>query len=72
MDFVGNSDFQVEEILKDLGIGSVDALFESIPDSIREPAPAQDDGLSEWEGLQLMERLSEENSYLKNATRKAK
>ena len=63
MDFVANTDKQMSEMLKTIGVTSVDELFSVIPDKIRLPRPASDDGLSEFEGLQLLQSLAEKNSF---------
>lgn len=64
MDFVANQKEQIDEMLKVIGVDSIDALFAAIPSALRRARPTEDDGLSEFEGLQLMEALSKENRYL--------
>lgn len=68
MDFISNKKAQIEEMLKVLGKKDVLELFSAIPPSILLPAPVEDDGLSEYEGLKLMEKISSQNSFpaLKN------
>ena len=63
MDFVSNQKPQIDAMLKEIGIGSVEELFEAIPQSLRLSPPTEQDGLSEFEGLQLMDALSKKNSY---------
>lgn len=63
MDFVSNQKLQIEAMLQEIGVASIEALFDAIPDSLKHPPPLQDDGLSEFEGLQLMESLAQKNSY---------
>lgn len=63
MDFVSNQKPQIDAMLQEIGIGSIEELFEVIPQSLRISAPTDQDGLSEFEGLQLMEALSKKNSY---------
>lgn len=63
MDFISNSQPQIDEMLRDLGISSVDELFSAIPEAIRLPRPVCDDGMSELEGLRHMEALAKKNTY---------
>lgn len=58
MDFISNQFSQIKQMLQDLGIRQVQDLFESIPPSILEPAPIEDDGLSEYEGFKMMEAIA--------------
>jgi glycine dehydrogenase subunit 1 len=63
MDFISNKEPQIREMLKAVGVNSIDELFADIPQKLRLPAPKQDDGLSEYEGLRLMEQIAAKNSY---------
>ncbi|MBA3238206.1 MAG: aminomethyl-transferring glycine dehydrogenase subunit GcvPA [Parachlamydiaceae bacterium] len=63
MDFVSNQKPQIEAMLQEIGIGSVEELFAVIPKSLKISQPTVQDGLSEFEGLQLMDALSKKNSY---------
>ncbi len=63
MDFISNKEPQIKKMLKVLGIQNVDELFEIIPAQLRLPSPAQDDGISEYEGMQLMQRLAAKNTF---------
>lgn len=63
MDFVSNQESQIQEMLADLGIGTVDELFVAIPDSIKIPRPEKDDGISEYEGMKWMEHLASRNNF---------
>lgn len=63
MDFISNKNQQIQEMLQALGIGSTEELFRGIPEKLRLPSPTEDDGLSEYEGLQLMEALAAKNTY---------
>lgn len=63
MDFVSNQKPQIDAMLKEIGIVSVEELFEAIPQSLRVSPPTEQDGLSEFEGLQLMDALSKKNSF---------
>lgn len=65
MDFISNKEPQIEEMLKVLNVKNIEELFEAIPQNLRHPAPAHDDGLSELEGIRLMEELSSSNSFPK-------
>lgn len=63
MDFVSNQKPQIEAMLREIGVHSIEELFDAIPASLRLPPPTHDDGLSEFEGLQLMEGLAGKNHY---------
>lgn len=63
MDFVANSDIQVKQMLLEIGINSIEELFVDIPKSLRLSSPTENDGLSEYEGLQAMRRLAAKNSF---------
>lgn len=63
MDFIANSETQVQEMLATIGIDDVSELFQDIPEALRCSAPAEDDGISEYEGLRLMEGLAAKNSF---------
>lgn len=63
MDFVSNQQEQIQQMIKLLGIASIEELFDSIPRSLVHPAPDLDDGLSELEVIQKMEKIGLENTY---------
>lgn len=63
MDFISNKAAQIEEMLKIIGINSIDELFAAIPNDLQLQRPNIDDGLSEYEGLRLMESLADKNTY---------
>lgn len=63
MDFISNQEAQITEMLAALGIGSIDALFCDIPKTLKLAKSLYDDGLSEYEGMQLMEALADKNSF---------
>lgn len=63
MDFVSNTKVQREEMLRSMGINSLDSLFSSIPSSLIHPPPSSDDGISELEALEFMESLSAKNTF---------
>lgn len=64
MDFISNRDTQIDEMLAFLGIQKIDELFDTIPDALRLKKIVEDDGLSEYEGLKLMENLAAKNTFL--------
>jgi glycine dehydrogenase subunit 1 len=61
MDFIANQRREIEEMLGVIGIQTIDELFADIPKSLRLARPSSDDGLSESEGLSLMESLAKKN-----------
>lgn len=63
MDFISNKDIQNQKMLEAIGIKSVEELFKAIPGHLFLQAPSTDDGLSEYEGIKLMERLATLNTY---------
>ncbi len=63
MDFISNQEQQNREMLKAIGINSLDELFRDVPQKLKLAAPDVDDGLSEYEGLKLMESLGKKNTY---------
>lgn len=63
MDFISNQDPQNQEMLAAIGIKTVEELFESIPKKLLLAKPQTDDGLSEFEGLQLVEKLASKNTF---------
>lgn len=63
MDFISNQKPQIDEMLASLGIEKMEELFESIPDALKLLPPLQDDGLSEYEGLRLVESLAAKNTF---------
>lgn len=63
MDFISNKDPQIQEMLRVIGVSSIDELFRDVPQKLCLGAPAKDDGLSEYEGLLLMEKLAAQNTY---------
>ena len=65
MDFVSNQKEQIEKMLQELSVSSIEDLFSAVPKSLKLPPQTQDDGLSEYEGIQRMETLSEENTFHK-------
>lgn len=63
MDFISNKYPQINAMLSEIGIEKIDDLFASIPVELRLHAPQNDDGLSEYEGLRLMENLTAKNTF---------
>lgn len=63
MDFISNKEQQIQEMLKVIGARNVDELFHSVPKKLCLAAPEEDDGLSEYEGIQLMQKLAAKNTY---------
>jgi glycine dehydrogenase subunit 1 len=63
MDFISNQQPQIKAMLAAMGMNHIDELFDSIPDALKVKPPTQDDGLSEYEGLHLMEELAAKNTY---------
>jgi glycine dehydrogenase subunit 1 len=63
MDFISNQQPQIEKMLAAIGVKSIENLFDTIPSNLKLKPPKQDDGLSEYEGLRLMEGLAAKNSY---------
>lgn len=63
MDFISNKKPQILEMLAAIGVKSVAELFRDIPAHLRCKPPAQDDGLSEMEGMQLMESIAAKNTF---------
>lgn len=63
MDFISNQDPQIEAMLEALNVESIEELFEAIPETLRLLKPSADDGLSEYEGMLLMESLAAKNTF---------
>jgi len=63
MDFISNREPQIQEMLKAIGVKSIEDLFSDVPPNLRLAPPAKDDGLSEFEGIQLMEALAAKNTF---------
>lgn len=63
MDFVSNQLPQIKEMLAAIGVKEIDELFQVIPQELRLPRPTQQDGMSEYEGIRLMEALAAKNTY---------
>ncbi len=63
MDFISNQEPQIVEMLRILGVDSIEALFEAIPPRLRVPKPMQDDGISESEGMAWIESIAQKNTF---------
>lgn len=63
MDFISNQTPQIADMLAAIGIKSIEELFKVIPSRLQVPRPTEDDGLSEYEGLRLMEALAAKNTF---------
>lgn len=64
MDFISNQAPQIKEMLAAIGVPNIEALFEAIPSHLRQfSRPDKDDGLSEFEGMRLIESLSAKNTF---------
>lgn len=63
MDYVSNKELQRKEMLQAIGVSNFNDLLEAIPSSLLLKAPEFDDGLSEYEGIALIEKISHENRY---------
>ncbi|MCB1136300.1 MAG: aminomethyl-transferring glycine dehydrogenase subunit GcvPA, partial [Chlamydiia bacterium] len=61
MDFASNRETQHKEMLQVIGVRSFSELIAGIPDDLTMPPPSEDDGLSEFEGMELMKRLAARN-----------
>lgn len=63
MDFISNQEAQTKAMLAELKIASVDALFCDVPQHLKLPKPEADDGISEYEGMLLMESIGAKNTF---------
>lgn len=63
MDFISNQDPQIHEMLKSIGVNTIEELFRDVPADLRIARPTNDDGISEMEGMRLMELLASKNSF---------
>ena len=62
MDYVANRNEQIKEMLQTIGVDSIEELFCAIPKKIFLSPPEVDDGLSEFEGMRLAEKIAAKNS----------
>lgn len=63
MDFISNQEPQIQEMLAALGMQSIEELYSAIPQKLKASRPDKDDGLSEYEGIRLMESIASKNSF---------
>lgn len=63
MDFVANKDDQIQTMLDAIGVDNIKSLFTAIPEAIQLDPPTEDDGISEFEGMRLMEMLAAKNTF---------
>lgn len=63
MDFISNKETQLRAMLEEIGVSSVDDLLSAVPAHLKMAKPTTDDGLSEYEGLKLMQALAGENRF---------
>lgn len=63
MDFISNREKQNSEMLRILGVESVEDLFASVPRQLFLPRPGVEDGMSEFEALKWMEQLARKNRF---------
>lgn len=63
MDFISNQAPQIKEMLALLGLKNIEELFSAIPADLTLSRPISDDGLSEYEGLCLMKKLADKNTF---------
>ena len=63
MDFIANQKPQIEQMLQDIGVENIEALFKAIPENLRVKKPLKDDGFSELEGLDALKLLGNKNTF---------
>lgn len=63
MDFISNKQPQINEMLRAIGVDGIDELYSAVPAHLKLPPPSEDDGLSEWEGMRLMEGIAALNTF---------
>jgi glycine dehydrogenase subunit 1 len=63
MDFISNQKPQIEAMLKAIGISDIEELFSDVPKKLNLPIPQEDDGISEGEGMLLMEEIAAKNTF---------
>lgn len=63
MDFIGNSDLQLKEMLHCMGLDDPLALFSAIPENLLCPEILEDDGLSEFDGKKQLMQLAQQNTF---------
>lgn len=63
MDYISNQEPQNREMLAVIGVKAVEELFTAIDATLLLPRPSAEDGISEYEGIRLMESLAAKNLY---------
>ena len=63
MDFISNQEPQIGEMLLAIGLQRMEDLFAGVPSALKVEVPLEDDGMSEGEGLRLMEALAAKNAF---------
>ena len=63
MDFCANQEVQIKAMLESIGVKNIDELYQAIPKKLILSKPLHDDGLSEYEGMRLMEGLAARNTF---------
>lgn len=63
MDFIANSEAQNKEMRISIGIESIQELLQAIPSKLLLQTPSYNDGLSEFEGMRLIEALAAQNRF---------
>lgn len=63
MDFVSNKEIQFEKMLKIIGVDCKEDLWKDIPRCLWKASPLEDDGLSEFEGLNHIEAIASKNQF---------
>ncbi|MGN0293892.1 MAG: aminomethyl-transferring glycine dehydrogenase subunit GcvPA [Lachnospiraceae bacterium] len=69
--FIANTDKEQQEMLKEIGFDSFDALFSHIPNEVKVKELKLPSGLSEMEAYDRMEQLSEKNKIFRHIFRGA-
>lgn len=64
MDFISNQKPQIDQMLESMGLSSIEELWSHIPKEILMEAPKEDDGLSEFEGVEEFKHLAKKNQFL--------
>lgn len=64
MDFISNQEYQIKAMLEIIGVANIDELFSDIPQNLRLASPEEDDGLSEYEGMRLIQEIAAKNSFV--------
>lgn len=64
MDFIANQKPQIAEMLRSLGMNTLEELFADIPKELLLAPPPRDDGLSEFEGIEALKAIAAKNSFL--------